>query len=158
MPVLTAVSGKSAATVSSCVRTLFVSRAFQPATTRVFCAVTAAASGMVRTLPELGSGAVIVGNLGLLCALLAAFGHLCRGEKVRLLLAPAPIRVPHLVIGVLVILLLLNLRPAANVLWLSGAAFGLLYADLATRAGQLRLGRLEPRPDTDRFGDIDLGE
>ena len=122
----------------------------------VFCAITSAASGMVRLLPEMDSGAVVVGSLGLLCALLAAFGHVCRGEKIWLLLAPGPIGVPYFVIGALVVILLLNLTPVANILWLSGAAFGLLYAELAGRTWRPLARRR--RASSDRFGEIDLDE
>ena len=122
----------------------------------LFCAITSAASGMLRLLPEMDSGAVLVGSVGLLCALLAAFGHACRGQKIWLLLAPGPIGIPYFVIGALVIMLLFNLKPVANALWLSGAAFGLLYAELAGRAWRPLARRR--RPSSDRFGEIDLDE
>ena len=123
----------------------------------VFCALTSVASGMVRLLPEMDSRAVLVGSTGLLCALLAAFGHVCRGEKIWLLLAPGPIGVPYFVIGALVVVLLFNLKPVGDVLWLSGAAFGLLYAELCMRSWRPRPRRRGPRSSSERFGEIDLG-
>jgi membrane associated rhomboid family serine protease len=122
----------------------------------VFCALTTAASGLVRLLPEVGTGGILVGSAGLLCALLAAFGHQFRGEKVWLLLAPCTISVPYFVIGSLIVMLLFNLSPVANILWLSGAAFGLLYSELAARTWR-PLGK-RARPSADRFQSIDLGE
>jgi len=111
---------------------------------------------MLRLLPEMGSGAVLVGSVGLLCALLAAFGHASRGQKIWLLLAPGPIGVPYLVIGALVVILLFNLKPVANILYLSGAAFGLLYAELAGRTWRPLARRR--RASSNRFGEIEIAK
>ena len=56
-------------------------RAWGTARFLLFCVLTSAAAGLIRVLPETESGMVLVGSTGLLCAVLAAFGHVCRGEK-----------------------------------------------------------------------------
>ena len=119
----------------------------------VFYAVTAAAAGFVRAIPYVGTDIMVTGSTGVICAMLASFGVMFRGEKVWLLFTT--IRVPSFVIGVLVIILLLNIQPVENILWVSGAAFGLLYT-----LGFFRweAHRRKPAPvESDRFSEIDLG-
>jgi len=120
----------------------------------LFYVAMAAAAGLVRAIPEFGGSQMIVGSLGVVCALLGAYGVLFRGERASLLVSS--VRVPHLVLGLLAILLLLNIQPPANALWLSGALFGLIY----TRAWlKWERRRVRPHPaDSDRFSQIDLGD
>lgn len=118
----------------------------------IFYALTSAAAGLVRMLPEIGGPMIVVGNLGAFCAVLAAFGTVFRHERVWLLFVNP--RVPYVVIGMLVILLLLNIQPPENILWLSGAAFGVLYPRIPT-AFQGKRAAPAP-PESNRFSQIDL--
>lgn len=118
-----------------------------------FYVVMAVASGLVRMLPDIGSN-LVLGSLGVFCAVLAAFGFVFRHERLWLVFVNA--RVPNVVIGMLVIIALLNIKPIENLLWLSGAAFGLLYPRLF-----LALGRRRPRAvpqESDRFSQIDVDD
>jgi membrane associated rhomboid family serine protease len=118
-----------------------------------FCGAAIAAAGIVRALAEVGSGTVVFGSLGLISGMLAAYGVTFRGERIWAF--RTTISVVHFVIGLLVILLLLNLSPLANALWLAGAPVGWAY----TRAAYRWEARRTPKPAaTDRFAGIDLGE
>ncbi len=120
----------------------------------VFYVAMAAAAGLVRAIPEFGGSAVLVGSLGVICAVLAAYGVAFRGERVWLWVSSVPAQ--HFVLGLLVVLLLLNLQPVANVLWLSGAAFGLAYTRAWFRWERRHVRR--PGAGADRFSQIDLGD
>jgi len=120
----------------------------------LFYIAMATAAGLTRAIPEFGGPRVVVGSLGVVCAVLAAFGLAFRSERVWVFFSVVP--APHFVIGALVVVLLLNLKPVENVLWLSGAAFGLLYVAAVSRR-DARRARLRP-VTTDRFARIDLGE
>lgn len=117
----------------------------------VFCIVCTAAAGVVRMLPAPGN-AVLHGSLGFLCALLGAYAWMFRHQRAWVLFTS--VRMPHFVIGLLVILALMNIRSPENMLWLSGAVFGFLYARIA-----LQLQRRAPQtrtPEPDRFSRIDV--
>jgi membrane associated rhomboid family serine protease len=118
-----------------------------------FYVVMAAGTGTLRALPELRAGIVLIGALGFLCGLLAAFGVTFRSERVWVFLTTVP--VPHFVIGALVVLFLVNLSHPANVLWLTGAPLGLVYARAAFR---WEWRRRPVRADSNRFAEIDFDD
>ena len=120
----------------------------------VFYAVMAASTGVVRALAVGAGSGIVLGSLGAVCGLLGAYAGLFRGETVWLFFAL--LRVEYLVWGLLVILLLLNLRPIENLLCLTGAGFGYAYARLAIRWEARRTRRAAPKRD--RFSQIDLSE
>lgn len=122
----------------------------------LFYAVMAAGAGLTRALPEFGGAAIIVGSLGVVSAVLAAFGLAFRGEKVWFWFTA--VSVPHFVIALLLVMLLLNLSPIENVLWLSGAAYGVLYTAALFRWDARRVRVRRRAAPSDRFSQIDLGE
>ncbi|MGD2175733.1 MAG: rhomboid family intramembrane serine protease [Candidatus Brocadiaceae bacterium] len=120
----------------------------------IFWLVIGALSGVVRMLPHLGSGVPLIGSLGVVGGLLAAVAVVFRHEDVHLIFGR--VRMPHFIIGLLVILLLLNCAPLANVLWFSGAAFGFVYARCVTGLGGRRVEQVAAPGN--RFSDIDVGD
>ena len=124
----------------------------------IYYLIMSAAAGLVRMLPEaFAKGSpVVLGSLGIICAVLATFGVVFRHERIWVLFLN--IRVPRFVIGVLVILFLLNVKPVWNILWFSGAGFGVFYPWIITRFERSGIGPRPKAPQGGRFSEIDFDD
>lgn len=119
----------------------------------IFYLIMSVVTGLLRLIPELGTGSVLVGDLGVNCAILGAFAIVFRHRKVWLMFGGS-VKAAHFVFALLFIMVLINIKSGWNLLWFLGTFLGIGYFKFMLRA-ENRSPQATKQEDA-RFSNLDI--